>query len=70
MRVHPGRLHGNRLCLLVVDILADMRSDVQDVFAATPRAKQVMAFSVALPAEIRAVCRKLTKDVSASHTTF
>eukprot|EP01070_Trichotokara_eunicae_P003305 Trichotokara_eunicae@DN3273_c0_g1_i3.p1 len=36
----------------------DMRRDVQDIFMATPRKKQVMMFSATMPKEMRETCRK------------
>ena len=40
----------------------DMRSDIQDIFVATPHSKQVMMFSATLSKEIRPVCKKFMKD--------
>jgi superfamily II DNA/RNA helicase len=43
--------------------LADMRSDVQEIFKMTPHDKQVMMFSATLAQEIRAVCKKFMTNV-------
>jgi len=40
----------------------DMRRDVQEIFKATPRDKQVMFFSATLSPEIRVVCKKFMQD--------
>ena len=40
----------------------DMRKDVQEIFKATPRDKQVMFFSHYLSQQIRLVCKKFTQD--------
>ncbi|MCJ1311543.1 Suppressor of the cold-sensitive snRNP biogenesis mutant brr1-1 [Agyrium rufum] len=40
----------------------DMRRDVQDIFRATPTAKQVMMFSATLSQEIRPICKKFMQD--------
>jgi superfamily II DNA/RNA helicase len=40
-----------------------MRSDVQGIFKATPREKQVMLFSATIDKDMRAVCKKFSKDV-------
>ena len=40
----------------------DMRKDVQEIFKATPRDKQVMFFSATLSQEIRLVCKKFMQD--------
>ncbi|KAA1138102.1 Suppressor of the cold-sensitive snRNP bioproteinsis mutant brr1-1 [Puccinia graminis f. sp. tritici] len=39
-----------------------MRRDVQQVFLATPHAKQVMMFSATLSKEIRPVCKKFMQN--------
>ncbi len=45
-----------------------MRADVQKIFLATPRLKQVMMFSATMPEPIRLVARKFMTDVrTASH---
>lgn len=49
---------------ICVNPLADMRSDVQEIFRLTPHEKQVMMFSATLSKEIRPVCRKFMQDVS------
>jgi ATP-dependent RNA helicase UAP56/SUB2 len=40
-----------------------MRNDVQNIFFATPRQKQVMMFSATLPKEIRPVVKKFMHSV-------
>jgi superfamily II DNA/RNA helicase len=40
-----------------------MRSDVQGIFKATPKEKQVMLFSATIDKEMRGVCKKFSKDV-------
>ncbi|XP_076091604.1 spliceosome RNA helicase DDX39B isoform X1 [Mytilus galloprovincialis] len=40
----------------------DMRTDVQQIFRATPHEKQVMMFSATLSKEIRAVCKRFMQD--------
>ncbi|CCH59704.1 hypothetical protein TBLA_0B08880 [Henningerozyma blattae CBS 6284] len=40
----------------------DMRRDVQDIFRATPRDKQVMMFSATLSQEIRPICRRFLQN--------
>ncbi|KAI9163376.1 ATP-dependent RNA helicase SUB2 [Paramyrothecium foliicola] len=40
----------------------DMRTDVQDVFRATPPQKQVMMFSATLSDEIKPICRKFMQN--------
>ncbi len=40
----------------------DMRSQVQEIFKATPHDKQVMMFSATLSKEIRPVCKKFMSD--------
>jgi ATP-dependent RNA helicase UAP56/SUB2 len=42
---------------------SDMRNDVQNIFFATPRQKQVMMFSATLPKEIRPVVKKFMHTV-------
>lgn len=44
-------------------IIADMRSDVQEIFRMTPHEKQVMMFSATLSKDIRPVCKKFMQDV-------
>jgi len=44
-------------------VCADMRRDIQEIFRATPHAKQVMMFSATLCKEIRPVCKKFMQDV-------
>jgi hypothetical protein len=51
---------GDRACVTI----ADMRSDVQDIFKMTPHDKQVMMFSATLSKEIRPICKKFMSDVS------
>lgn len=41
---------------------ADMRSDVQEIFKATPHNKQVMMFSATLAKDIRPICKKFMND--------
>lgn len=41
----------------------DMRRDVQEIFRATPRTKQVMMFSATLSKEIRPTCKKFMTNV-------
>jgi ATP-dependent RNA helicase UAP56/SUB2 len=36
----------------------DMRKDVQEIFMATPKKKQVMMFSATMTSEVRALCKK------------
>jgi hypothetical protein len=45
-------------------VLADMRSDIQEIFKLTPQEKQVMMFSATLSGEMRAVCKKFMSNVS------
>jgi len=45
-------------CLLEVR----MRSQLQEVFRATPKAKQVMLFSATIAEEVKKICRKFTKN--------
>jgi len=40
----------------------DMRRDIQDIFCATPKKKQVMMFSATMAPEIREVCKKFMSD--------
>ncbi|KII72134.1 Spliceosome RNA helicase Ddx39b [Thelohanellus kitauei] len=40
----------------------DMRTDVQNIFRATPRQKQVMMFSATLSKEIRPICKKFMHE--------
>ncbi|KAJ2966276.1 hypothetical protein NQ176_g10226 [Zarea fungicola] len=40
----------------------DMRTDVQDVFRATPHQKQVMMFSATLSEEVKPICRKFMQN--------
>ncbi|KAL6917770.1 hypothetical protein FSHL1_009200 [Fusarium sambucinum] len=40
----------------------DMRTDVQDVFRATPQQKQVMMFSATLSEEVKPICRKFMQN--------
>lgn len=40
-----------------------MRKDVQEIFRATPRHKQVMMYSATLSKEIRPVCKKFMQNV-------
>ncbi|GCE98213.1 suppressor of the cold-sensitive snRNP bioproteinsis mutant brr1-1 [Zygosaccharomyces mellis] len=40
----------------------DMRRDVQEIFRATPRDKQVMMFSATLSQEIRPICRRFLQN--------
>ncbi|KAI3630397.1 hypothetical protein MIR68_011832 [Amoeboaphelidium protococcarum] len=40
----------------------DMRSDIQEIFRATPHEKQVMFFSATLAKEIRPICRKFMQN--------
>lgn len=42
--------------------MSDMRTDVQDVFRATPQQKQVMMFSATLSDEIKPICRKFMQN--------
>jgi ATP-dependent RNA helicase UAP56/SUB2 len=39
-----------------------MRTDVQDVFRATPQQKQVMMFSATLSEEVKPICRKFMQN--------
>ncbi|CAF3464604.1 unnamed protein product [Fusarium graminearum] len=41
---------------------SDMRTDVQDVFRATPQQKQVMMFSATLSEEVKPICRKFMQN--------
>src|ERR1044071_8433902 len=50
--------------MLCCVVLTDMRSDIQEIFKATPHEKQVMMFSATLSKEIRPVCKKFMQDVS------
>jgi len=40
----------------------DMRRDIQTIFMATPRKKQVMMFTATMNAEMREVCKKFMKE--------
>merc|ERR1719174_2273514 len=40
----------------------DMRGDVQKIFVATPKKKQVMMFSATLSGDIRGVCKKFMNE--------
>merc|ERR1719265_2062631 len=40
----------------------DMRGDVQKIFMATPKKKQVMMFSATMTAETRTLCKKFMSD--------
>ncbi|OAQ97638.1 hypothetical protein LLEC1_05778 [Akanthomyces lecanii] len=40
----------------------DMRTDVQDVFRATPHQKQVMMFSATLSEEVKPICKKFMQN--------
>mmetsp|Transcript_24696 Transcript_24696/g.44935 ORF Transcript_24696/g.44935 Transcript_24696/m.44935 type:complete len:429 (-) Transcript_24696:185-1471(-) len=40
----------------------DMRADIQTIFLATPKKKQVMMFSATMTTEIRAICKKFMQD--------
>ena len=42
--------------------MVDMRKDLQSVFVATPKKKQVMMFSATMSAETRALCKKFMQD--------
>jgi len=46
----------------------DMRSEVQEIFKATPHDKQVMMFSATLAAGVRPVCKKFMVDVRSTPT--
>lgn len=46
--------------------LADMRSDIQEIFKMTPHDKQVMMFSATLSSDIRSVCKKFMSNVRTS----
>lgn len=50
-------------CDKLLDSL-DMRKDVQDIFRATPKHKQVMMFSATLSKEIRPICKKFMQNVT------
>ncbi|KAL6944579.1 ATP-dependent RNA helicase SUB2-2 [Hanseniaspora osmophila] len=41
---------------------ADMRQDVQDIFRATPREKQVMMFTATLNDEMKPICRRFLQN--------
>lgn len=45
-----------------VDIVLDMRRDVQEIFRATPPQKQVMMFSATLSQEVRPICKKFMQN--------
>jgi superfamily II DNA/RNA helicase len=47
-----------------------MRSDVQSIFIAMPRDKQVLMFSATLPKELRPLCKRFTHKVSNFGTFF
>eukprot|EP00644_Phytophthora_capsici_P000230 jgi/Phyca11/99958/e_gw1.4.612.1 len=49
-------------CDKMLEAIADMRRDIQEIFKATPHDKQVMMFSATLSKEIRPVCRKFCQD--------
>jgi ATP-dependent RNA helicase UAP56/SUB2 len=40
----------------------DMRKDIQSIFVATPKKKQVMMFSATMTAEIRQLCKKFMQE--------
>merc|ERR1712070_1186342 len=40
----------------------DMRKDIQQIFIATPKKKQVMMFSATMTADTRALCKKFMQD--------
>lgn len=40
----------------------DMRRDIQQIFMATPKKKQVMMFSATMSSDMRAVCKKFMND--------
>jgi ATP-dependent RNA helicase UAP56/SUB2 len=46
----------------LLTFLLDMRTDVQDVFRATPPQKQVMMFSATLSEEVKPICRKFMQN--------
>jgi len=48
-------------CDKCVDKL-DMRKDIQEIFIATPKKKQVMMFSATFTTETRALCKKFMQD--------
>merc|ERR1712085_16006 len=48
-------------CDKCVDKL-DMRKDIQTIFTATPKKKQVMMFSATMTAETRGLCKKFMQD--------
>ncbi|KAA1117676.1 Suppressor of the cold-sensitive snRNP bioproteinsis mutant brr1-1 [Puccinia graminis f. sp. tritici] len=66
--VRDGLLKCNTVRTFVLDECdkmlesVDMRRDVQQVFLATPHAKQVMMFSATLSKEIRPVCKKFMQN--------
>ncbi|KAH7176511.1 P-loop containing nucleoside triphosphate hydrolase protein [Dactylonectria macrodidyma] len=49
-------------CDKMLDQPADMRTDVQDVFRATPQQKQVMMFSATLSEEVKPICKKFMQN--------
>ncbi|ODV89935.1 hypothetical protein CANCADRAFT_24549 [Tortispora caseinolytica NRRL Y-17796] len=72
----PGRLWAlvrekhlklNALKVFVLDecdklLETDMRSEIQEIFRATPRQKQVMMFSATLAPETRKICKKFMQN--------
>jgi hypothetical protein len=55
---------------MLLHVLADMRSDIQDIFKMTPHDKQVMMFSATLSQDMRSVCKKFMSNVRAVMVTL
>lgn len=58
----PGKLISGHFNSVQVLTESDMRTDVQDVFRATPQQKQVMMFSATLSEEVKPICRKFMQN--------
>jgi ATP-dependent RNA helicase UAP56/SUB2 len=46
-----------------LQLIKDMRSDIQEIFKLTPHNKQVMMFSATLNKGTRNICKKFMQDV-------
>ena len=46
-----------------MQLIKDMRSDIQEIFKRTPQNKQVMMFSATLNKGTRNICKKFMQDV-------
>lgn len=54
--------HHENIYAIELTISSDMRTDVQDVFRATPTQKQVMMFSATLSEAIKPICKKFMQN--------